>query len=184
MTDQKQNHSDNAPLMVILQITPEILRELFQLPEGAEILDLHIPMSYRGLLEVRVMGAGWPTMEGYSIMRTGGTVQKEYDADGKVVSRIVDWGLPTDGQDTIERLEKLTEWQPIETVPRSGTVLIFVPDNAEGERVLSASFARIEHHKSLAPKFVFYLDECSPGSDPEVYGATRWMPLPDEPIDK
>ncbi|MFA6904322.1 MAG: hypothetical protein WC236_14705 [Gallionellaceae bacterium] len=82
------------------------------------------------------------------------------------------------------RRDESDKWQPIETVPRSGNVLIFVPDNAEGERVLSASFARIEHPKSLVPKFVFYLDGFSPGSDPEVYGATRWMPLPDEPINK
>jgi len=81
----------------------------------------------------------------------------------------------------IERLEKLTEWQPLETVPRSGSVLIFVPDNAEGERVLSAEFWRIEHPKSRVPKYVFFAGSSYPGGDPEIYGATRWMLQPDEP---
>lgn len=75
------------------------------------------------------------------------------------------------------------EWQPIETVPRSGNVLIFVPDNAEGERVISSQFWRIEneHSKSGTPKYVFFAGVDGPDSD--IYGATCWMPLPKEPSD-
>jgi hypothetical protein len=92
--------------------------------------------------------------------------------------------IEREAADIIERLGQLTEWQPIETVPRSGTVLIFVPDMAEGERVISSQFWRIEneHSKSVAPKYVFFAGVDGPDSD--IYGATRWMPLPDEPIDK
>lgn len=102
MTEQKENNSDGALRLAILQITPELLRELFQLPDGAEILDLRVPIDYRGLLEVKIMGAGWQTLEGQGIMRTVGTVKQEYDAEGGVVNRSIDWGLPIDEPGTIK----------------------------------------------------------------------------------
>jgi hypothetical protein len=80
--------------LAILQVSPDMLRELFQLPEGAEILDLRIPLDYRGLLEVKICGAGWETLEGQPIQRVVGTVTRHFDDYGNEVQKSIDWGLP------------------------------------------------------------------------------------------
>lgn len=89
----------NARQLAILQISPELLRELFQLPDGAEVLDLRVPIDYRGLLDVKIAGAGWPTLEGQAIRRTTGTVTREFSAEGVEVRRSINWGLPSNIQD-------------------------------------------------------------------------------------
>ena len=76
-----------CPRMAILQIAPELLREIFCLPEGAEIVDLRVPVERMGVLEVKISGAGWPTPEGNVIMRTTGTMTKS--------DRCIDLGLPS-----------------------------------------------------------------------------------------
>lgn len=95
LSDLTDGLEGNARKLAILQISPELLRELFQLPDGAEVLDLRVPIDYRGLLEVKIAGAGWPTLEGQAIMRTVGTVTREFDAGGAEVRRSIDWRLPS-----------------------------------------------------------------------------------------
>jgi hypothetical protein len=88
--------TDGYPRMAILEISPEILREVFQLPEGAEILDLRVPIDYRGMLEVKIIGAGWEIPRGAAIVRTRGTIIQEFDATGAETRKVIDWGMPCD----------------------------------------------------------------------------------------
>ena len=60
--------------MAILEIHPQAFRDLLQLPEGAEISDLRLNIDRRGVLEVKIDGAGWEVREGECLMRTTGTV--------------------------------------------------------------------------------------------------------------
>lgn len=78
----------------ILQIHPAELRELLQLPDGATLDRIEVPHDRAGLLEMRIRGAGWPTVPGEMLTRTRGTVTALRDADGRVVARTVDWYLP------------------------------------------------------------------------------------------
>lgn len=75
--------------MAILLVDPECLRELLQLPEGTEILDVRTAIDRRGVLEVKIEGAGWNTQEGASIRRTPGKITR-----GLADSRTIDWGMP------------------------------------------------------------------------------------------
>lgn len=84
--------------LAILEIAPPLLRELFCLPPGAEVVDLRVDFSRRGILEVKIEGAGWLTDEGAMTMRTTGTVTREFDAEGKETSRRIEWGFPSNGQ--------------------------------------------------------------------------------------
>lgn len=74
--------------MAILEIAPEFLREVFCLPDGAEIIDIYVPIDKRGVLEVKIVGAGWLTSEGALIIKTKGT---QTQAD-----HYIDWGFPLD----------------------------------------------------------------------------------------
>lgn len=85
--------SGSVQKLAILSLSPDLLRELLQLPRGAEILDLRVPLYYRGVLEVKIVGAGWPTMEGQAITSTIGTVTRTRDENG-VERRSIDWGFP------------------------------------------------------------------------------------------
>lgn len=63
-------------------------------------------------------------------------------------------------------MAKLTEWQPIETAPRTGDVLVF-----------NGSVQRVAH---------FYLDHwcvyvTKHGDIVVVNGVTHWQPLPEPP---
>lgn len=80
--------------LAILEIAPNLLCDLFQLPPGAEIVDLRVPIDRRGVLELKIDGAGWLTYEGSMIMRTTGTITREFDGNGKETSRRIDWGFP------------------------------------------------------------------------------------------
>jgi hypothetical protein len=81
-------------LAAILQIHPAYLRELLQLPDGATLDRIEVPHDRAGLLELRIRGAGWPTVPGEMLTRTTGTVTVLRDAEGREVARTVDWGLP------------------------------------------------------------------------------------------
>ena len=76
--------------MAILEIHPQAFRDLLQLPEGAEISDLRLNIDRRGVLEVKIDGAGWEVREGECLMRTTGTVTT--DENGR---RCIDWGMPS-----------------------------------------------------------------------------------------
>lgn len=76
--------------MAILEIHPQAFRDLLQLPEGAEISDLRLNIDRRGVLEVKIDGAGWEVREGECLMRTTGTVTTEENG-----RRCIDWGMPS-----------------------------------------------------------------------------------------
>lgn len=64
----------------------------------------------------------------------------------------------------------LTEWQPIDTVPKDGEpILVWLPIKSLGSHVHSATF--LPNIKVVGHQFVFDLD-----SQP-----THWMPQPDGP---
>lgn len=94
-------------LAAILQIDPPALRELLQLPKGAYLDDVQVPHDRPGMLELRIRRAGWPTVPGEMLRRTIGTVTVTRDADGRVLTRTVDWGLPSDSN-TPAKAEPLT----------------------------------------------------------------------------
>lgn len=75
----------------ILRVSPEALRELFQLPSGAEVVDVQSNIADRGVLEVKVYGAGWEVPMAGVIPRTQGTVSKEGERF------VIDWGFPPEG---------------------------------------------------------------------------------------
>jgi len=79
--------------MAILEINPQAFRDLLQLPKGAEISDLRLDIERRGVLEVKIDGAGWEVCEGECLMRTTGTVTT--DEKGR---RVIDWGLPSNAE--------------------------------------------------------------------------------------
>ena len=83
----------------ILEIAPHLLRELFCLPPGAEIIDLRVAIDRRGMLEVKIDGAGWLTPEGAMIKRTTGMVTRAFDEEGKVTRRSIEWGFPSNDTD-------------------------------------------------------------------------------------
>lgn len=76
--------------MAILEIHPKIFRDLLQLPDGAEISDLRVNIDRRGVLEVKIDGAGWEVREGECLMRTTGTVTTD-----ELGRRVIDWGMPS-----------------------------------------------------------------------------------------
>lgn len=95
--------ADNNPppkRMAILRMTSRGLAELLQLPENAEIVEIRMPFDHVGHVEIKVSGAGWDAPEGAAILATTGAVTTQADADGNVVSKTIDWGLPqnTPGQ--------------------------------------------------------------------------------------
>jgi len=54
-------------LMAILEFDTGMLRELLQLPETAEIVDARTEFGVRGRLQIKIEGAGYPTVEGCQI---------------------------------------------------------------------------------------------------------------------
>lgn len=79
--------------LAILNITPEALTGLLQLPEGAEVVDVVADGARRGVLQVKIQGAGWETELGSQIQHTTGTVTR----DGERIT--IDWGFPVDSQE-------------------------------------------------------------------------------------
>ena len=81
---------ENMLKMAVLEIHPRMFREILQLPEGAEVVDMRIAIDRRGILELKIVGAGFDTKEGEVIRRVTGTVTK--NAGGWP---FIDWGLPS-----------------------------------------------------------------------------------------
>lgn len=78
--------------MAIITITPEAIRELLFLPEGATLISLETPFDTPGILRLKIEGAGWDTPEGASIQYASDAVASR-DENG-VIS--VNWNLPSD----------------------------------------------------------------------------------------
>lgn len=79
--------------MAILTITPEVLRQLLQLPE-CDVIRVETDPGYRGVLRLVIEGAGWDTPEGGPIMPADTAIcTTETDDEGhKHVA--IDWRLP------------------------------------------------------------------------------------------
>ena len=71
--------------MAILRITPEVLRNILQLPDNCEVVRVDTAFDCRGVIEVVLEGVGWDTAEGMAILRCDHAVM----TDGKI-----DWRFP------------------------------------------------------------------------------------------
>lgn len=71
------------------------------------------------------------------------------------------------------------EWQPIETVPKDGTMVIVFQNSGEFTHVCPAWWSESGYDD--------YTDGCLVSSDNKGYGrpcwVTHWMPLPEPPKD-
>ena len=80
----------NTRKMAILRVTPEALRELLYLPDGAILDDVDVPFNAPGTLLLKVSGAGWDTPEGGAIV-TANSATTDRNPDGSLT---VNWHLP------------------------------------------------------------------------------------------
>ena len=62
-------------LCAVLRIDNQMLARLLQLPPEAEITAAACPHDSRGVIELRIEGAGYPTREGERIRAATGIVQ-------------------------------------------------------------------------------------------------------------
>lgn len=75
--------------MAILTISPEVLRTLFQLPNGVVVESMEADFLYNGNMKLKISGAGWETPEGCCIIAAPAATITEQDG-----SRMIDWHLP------------------------------------------------------------------------------------------
>jgi hypothetical protein len=80
----------------LLVLSPDMLAELLQLPEGCHIDAAVAPHDQPGVLHLRVRGAGWPTRAGWLLPQVRGSVTRYVADDGSTVRLAIDWGLPKD----------------------------------------------------------------------------------------
>lgn len=80
----------------LLVLSPKILAELLQLPDGCHIDHAVAPHDQPGVLHLRVRGAGWPTKAGWVLPKARGTVTRHHAEDGSVLRHTIDWGFPKD----------------------------------------------------------------------------------------
>ena len=71
--------------LAILRMSPEVFRELLQLPDGALLRGVSTNMNEYCVLELLVEGVGWETAEGNKIMIA---------PSAKITDGVIDWGLP------------------------------------------------------------------------------------------
>jgi hypothetical protein len=85
----------------------------------------------------------------------------------------------------IERLKRVTEWQPIETAPKDGTEVIV----SDGRDVFTARY-RLSNCANDEPFFAvsgdgdFFNRGTDWNFEPDYRWPTHWMPLPDAPNTK
>mgnify|MGYP001158033549 FL=1 len=87
---------DDIGRAALLVLSPEILAELLQLPDGCHIDHATAPHDQPGVLHLRVRGAGWPTKAGWLLPQVRGTVTRHHAEDGSVLRQTIDWGFPKD----------------------------------------------------------------------------------------
>lgn len=81
--------------MASLRLGPAALRELFQLPEGVEVVRIESDFGYRGGLRLVIEGAGWATAEGAPIQPAEpAIVTVTRDEAGQIARSTIDWRLP------------------------------------------------------------------------------------------
>lgn len=64
------------------------------------------------------------------------------------------------------------DWQPIETAPKDGMVLVYCPDARQGKEIVAA---QLKAGKPFLVSGIFAFDHAP---------ATHWMPLPPPPKDQ
>lgn len=79
--------------MAILEVSPEMFRELFQLPPGCEVVGVSVPFDRPGLIEISIRGAGWPTPPGAVLQHTTGALYRGKTMDGERMY-VIDWKMP------------------------------------------------------------------------------------------
>lgn len=83
-----------AKKMAILQVTPEALRELLHLPDAAIVVEVRTNWDSRGVLEVKIEGAGWLTSEGSAVQKAEMVTIDTVTFYGGSIP--VNWNLPED----------------------------------------------------------------------------------------
>lgn len=73
----------------------------------------------------------------------------------------------------------MSEWQPIETAPKDGT-MILVWDESSSPGVVAAYFLSETHDDEEWSGWI-YGDQLLADADPEGPLPTHWMPLPEPP---
>lgn len=76
--------------MALVKMSPQFLAQLLQLPAGAEIDAVDVDLHRRGVLVLRIRGAGWPTMPGDVICEAKPVVYTRAVEAGHVI----DWRFP------------------------------------------------------------------------------------------
>ena len=97
----------------LLVLSPEILAELLQLPDGCHIDHATAPHDQPGVLHLRVRGAGWPTKAGWLLPQVRGTVTRHHAEDGSVLRQTIDWGFPKD-EGPNAGIHRAAEGRPVE----------------------------------------------------------------------
>lgn len=83
-------------LTAILEFDTGRLRELLQLPETAEIIDCRMDFGYRGRLQLKIEGAGFPTQEGHAIQPATCVITERHNADGSKYVERIEWPFGVD----------------------------------------------------------------------------------------
>jgi hypothetical protein len=78
----------------IVEFSPEVLRALLKLPEGALITSVEQPTDRVGVLRMRVEGIGWDVPEGGCIPSTRPLIRSVTLDDGRTFVESVEWGTP------------------------------------------------------------------------------------------
>lgn len=105
----------------LLVVSPEILGDLLQLPDGCHIDSAVVPHDQPGVLHLRVRGAGWPTKAGRLLPRVIGTVTRHSVNNGAVLQNVIDWGFPQ---------EQASADAPIETPVSHSSSAMCTPEDA------------------------------------------------------
>ena len=77
--------------MSVFRASPQFLRDLFQLPDGAEIIGVHAEPGYRGSIQFYVEGCGPLTAEGGPITPVHPIVHQEVTAEGVKLPLRIQW---------------------------------------------------------------------------------------------
>lgn len=71
--------------MAVLILTPEMIRQLFQLGDGVEVRGIDAPLKNPGVVRIYIEGAGWPVYEGSEVCYAQAATME----NGKI-----NWNLP------------------------------------------------------------------------------------------
>ena len=65
-----------------------------QLPEGVIVTQIDAPIEKNGVVEVRIEGAGWDTMEGSAVMYAEPATIEEHDCGLAGAETVINWNFP------------------------------------------------------------------------------------------